>query len=40
MILFSNNNRLLENQKINLLVTINKFYSKIQSIEKKYLSEL
>ena len=40
MILFSSNDDLLENQKISSLVTVNKFYSKIQLMEKEYSSEL
>ena len=40
MILFSVNNELSEDQKTSSSVTINKFYLKIQSMKKKYLSEL
>ena len=40
MILFSNDDKLSENQKTSLSATINKFYSKIWLIEKEYLSEL
>ena len=34
------NDELLKNQKTSSSVTINKFYFKIQSMEKEYLSEL
>ena len=40
MILFNSNNDLSENQKMSSSATINKFYSEIWSIEKKYSSEL
>ena len=40
MILFSNSDKLSKNQKISLLVTVNKFYFKIWLIKKEYLSEL
>ena len=40
VISFSVNDELSENQKTSLSVTINKFYSEIQLMKKKYLSEL
>ena len=40
MILFNSNDDLSKNQRMSSSVMINKFYSKIQSIEKKYSSEL
>ena len=40
VILFSVNDKLLENQKTSSPVTINEFYSEIQSIEKEYSPEL
>ena len=40
IVLFNSNSRLSENQKINLLITVNKFYLEIQSMKKKYLLEL
>ena len=40
IISFNSDNKLSENQKMSSSVTVNKFYSEIQSIEKEYLSEL
>ena len=40
MISFSSDDELSENQKMSSLVTTNKFYSEIQSMEKEYSSEL
>ena len=40
MILFSSDDKLSENQKTSSLVIVNKFYLKIQSMEKEYSSEL
>ena len=40
MILFNSNDKLSENQKMSSLATVNKFYSEIWLIKKKYLSEL
>ena len=40
IILFNVNDELSEDQKTSFLVTINKFYLKIWSMKKKYLSEL
>ena len=40
MILFSNNDKLSENQKTSSLVTENKFYSEIQLMKKEYSLEL
>ena len=40
VISFSVNDELLKNQKTSSPVTINKFYLKIQSMEKEYSSEL
>ena len=40
MILFSSNVKLLKNQKTSLSAIVNKFYLKIWSMKKKYLSEL
>ena len=40
MILFSSDDKLSENQKMSLLVIVNKFYSEIQLIKKEYSSEL
>ena len=40
VISFSVNDELSENQKTSSSVTINKFYLKIQSMEKEYSSEL
>ena len=40
MISFSMNDKLSKNQKTSLSVTVNKFYSEIWLIEKKYSSEL
>ena len=40
MILFSNNDKLLKDQKTSLSVIINKFYFEIQLMKKKYSLEL
>ena len=40
MISFYSNSELSENQKTSLLVIVNKFYSKIWSMKREYLSEL
>ena len=40
IILFNSDDELFKNQKISSLVTVNKFYSEIQSIKKEYSSEL
>ena len=40
MILFSNDDKLSENQKTSLSAIVNKFYSEIWSMKKKYSSEL
>ena len=40
MILFSSDDKLSEDQKMSLLVTVNKFYLKIWSMKKEYSSEL
>ena len=40
MISFNINDELSENQKTSLSVTVNKFYSEIQLMKKKYSSEL
>ena len=40
IISFSNDDKLLKNQKISSLITVNKFYLKIQLMKKEYLSEL
>ena len=40
MISFSSDDELSKNQKMSLLITVNKFYSEIQSMKKEYSSEL
>ena len=40
MISFSSDDKLSKNQKTSSLVTVNKFYFKIWSMKKEYLSEL
>ena len=37
---FSNNSRLFKDQKMSLLMIVNKFYSEIWLMKKEYLSEL